>query len=887
LNSMNFFTKLFDKNERRIKKYTDITRYICEYEKKFSKEKTTILQDRIKEMKELLIGAEATDNTTRQSTHEEIRIELFAIVREIAKRTLGLRPFDVQLIGAIALDNGEVAEMKTGEGKTLVATMPVTLNALYSKGVHMVTVNDYLARRDAMWMAPIYLSLGLTVGVVNNQTITYQVVWEEEEKAINALRNDDSVWPLDLDTDIPQPDELNKQVVDAFKTKLVEINRKDVYQLDIVYGTNNEFGFDYLRDNLVYSSDAKSQPTHFFAIIDEVDSILIDEARTPLIISGPSQGAEIVYSKFAKMITKFKKDEDFEMDEKSRSCTLTEKGIVKAEKLLGIDNLYDPSNIDNLYHINNALIAHYLYKNEVDYIVTEESELVIVDSFTGRLMPGRRFSGGLHQALEAKENVKVREESVTYASITFQNFFRMYDKLAGMTGTAKTEEEEFEQIYHMDVLVIPTNKPVVRTDNDDEIYRTILEKYQAIVKQIKSCHDKGQPVLVGTTSIEKSELVSHTLSKMGLAHEVLNAKYHEREAEIIARAGEEGAITIATNMAGRGTDIKLASGVTAKGGLYVIGTERHEARRIDNQLRGRSGRQGDPGQSKFFLSVEDDLVRVFGGEKIGKIMDVLKLNEGEPIHHPMLTGIIEKAQKKVEGMHFAMRKYLLELDTIMDSQRKAIYEHRDWILEEEDISSHLKEIYEDVVQRRISSYTTSNDWDIDGLKKSLRVFNVDTDFLKLDKYNTVEELEKECFNVLYDAYLEKKAEIGDDFSGLQKFLLLRIVDERWRKHLESTERVKEGISLRAFGQKDPKMEYKKEAHRLFDEMIDSIYDDMASMLLRLVKTSTEKASKEAQKEIDNLQYTHDEIDTFNRKKRRKISQTAQNNMKKKRFKVKR
>lgn len=876
---MNFITKLFDKNERTIKKYTQITQYVSEYERKFSKESIQSLQRRVKELKESLILS--------QISHEETRTEIFAIVREIAKRTIGLRPFDVQIVGAIALDNGEVAEMKTGEGKTLVATMPVTLNALYTKGVHMVTVNDYLARRDAMWMAPIYLSLGLTLGVINNQSVTYQVVWKDEEKALAALENNDTIWPKGLDVEVPKPEELNTKAFESFQTTLKEIERKDVYQLEIVYGTNNEFGFDYLRDNLVYSLDAKSQPTHFYAIIDEVDSILIDEARTPLIISGPSQGTEVIYSKFAKLIKKFQKDVDFELDEKSRTCSLTDKGIIKAEKLLGIDNLYDPSNIDNLYHINNALTANYLYKNEVDYIVTEDSELVIVDSFTGRLMPGRRFSGGLHQALEAKENVKVREESVTYASITFQNFFRMYDKLAGMTGTAKTEEEEFEQIYHMDVLVIPTNKPVIRIDNDDEIFRTIVEKFQAIIKQIKTCYDKGQPVLVGTTSIEKSELISHALNKMGLEHEVLNAKYHEREAEIIARAGEQSAITIATNMAGRGTDIKLAPGVTEKGGLYVLGTERHEARRIDNQLRGRSGRQGDPGQSKFFLSVEDDLVRVFGGERIGKIMDALKLDEGEPIHHPMLTNLIEKAQKKVEGMHFAMRKYLLELDTIMDSQRKAIYEHRDWILAEEDISSHLKEIYEDVVQRRVASFTEGTDWDIDGLKKSFRIFNIDTDSLKLEKYNTIDELEHDCFNLLYDAYLEKKEEIGEDFSGLQKFLLLRIVDERWRKHLESIERVKEGINLRAFGQKDPKMEFKKEAHRLFDEMIDSIYDDMASMLLRLVKTNTEKASNEAQKEIDSLQYTHDEIDTFNRRKRRKISNSSQANSKKKRFKVKR
>src|SRR6056297_264127 len=581
---MNFITKLFDKNERIIKKYAQTTKYVSEYEQRFSKEKTQVLQERVGVLKNAL--------NESQISHDDVRIEMYAIVREIAKRTIGLRPFDVQIIGAIALDNAEVAEMKTGEGKTLVATMPVTLNALYNKGVHMVTVNDYLARRDALWMAPIYLSLGLTVGVINNQSVTYQVVWENDQNAEEALKTDNTIWPKDLDTQVTKPEQLNTKAIDSFRTKLIEIERKDVYKLDIVYGTNNEFGFDYLRDNLVYSEDAKSQPTHFYAIIDEVDSILIDEARTPLIISGPSEGSEIVYSKFAKLIKKFQKDEDFELDEKSRSCTLTDKGIVKAEKLLGIDNLYDPSNIDNLYHINNALIANYLYKNEVDYIVTEDSELVIVDSFTGRLMPGRRFSGGLHQALDRKENVKVREESVTYASITFQNFFRMYDKLAGMTGTAKTEEEEFEQIYHMDVLVIPTNKPVVRKDNDDEIYRTIGEKYRAIIKQIKACYDIGQPVLVGTTSIEKSELVSHALNKMGMSHEVLNAKYHEREAEIISRAGEESAITIATNMAGRGTDIKLASGVTDKGGLYVIGTERHEARRIDNQLRGRSGDKG-------------------------------------------------------------------------------------------------------------------------------------------------------------------------------------------------------------------------------------------------------------------------------------------------------
>ncbi|HOO31969.1 MAG TPA: preprotein translocase subunit SecA [Thermotogota bacterium] len=883
---MGFFSKMFDKNEKEIKKYREIVKKINALEADYSNKTNAELKtdiDRLRsEMKK-----EAENSKGPFPGHNQNREISFAITREIAKRTLGQRPFDVQMIGAITLDNAEVAEMKTGEGKTLVATLPVTFNAFYGKGVHMVTVNDYLARRDAQWMAPIYLSQGLSVGVINNQGITYRVEWDDEEKAITNFNSDVRVWPKDFNGELPNASDYNGEAVVGYKTKLTQIERRDVYQLDIVYGTNNEFGFDYLRDNMVYETAAKSQPSHFFAIIDEVDSILIDEARTPLIISGPSHGTQITYSKFARMALKFTGDKDYEIDEKSRTCNLTDEGIARAEKLLGIDNLYDPVNIDNLYHINNALIALHMYKNEVDYIVQDGEEIVIVDSFTGRLMPGRRFSGGLHQALEAKEGVKVREESVTYATITFQNFFRMYDKLAGMTGTAKTEEEEFDQIYNMNVLVIPTNMPIARKDHDDEIYRTETEKYAAIIKEIKASHEKGQPVLVGTTSIEKSELISKSLTRLGLKHEVLNAKYHEREAEIVARAGEEGAITIATNMAGRGTDIKLSDEVKEKGGLYVIGTERHEARRIDNQLRGRSGRQGDNGASKFYLSVEDDLVRVFGGERIGGIMDALKLEQGEPIHHSMLTNLIERAQKKVEGMHFAMRKYLLQLDTIMDAQRKAIYEHRDWILGEEDISSHLKEIYEEVISRRVKEHANGSDWDIDGLKKSLALFPIDTDFIRIEKYNTADELEQDCFERIYRLYNEKKDEVGQDFSGLQKFLLLRIVDERWRKHLENIERVKEGINLRSYGQKDPQMEFKREANRLFDEMIDLIYDDMASMLLRVARTNSEQASEKAQKEIDSLQYTHDEMDTFNRQKRRKVTQDAQTANKKKRFKVKR
>ncbi len=874
-----FFSKLFDKNERTIKKYKKITEDINSLEKE-------IIDKTNRELIELsTLMKQDLENEKR--TRDEIRDQSFALVRDMARRTIGMRPFDVQIVGALALDNGEVAEMKTGEGKTLVATMPVFLNGLYGKGVHMVTVNDYLARRDAQWMAPVYLSLGLTVGVINNQGVTYQVVWEDPERAARALENDKKVWYKNTGKELPAEDDLDKEAMEAFNTTLVEMERSNVYQLDIVYGTNNEFGFDYLRDNLVYDVKSKAQPKHFYAIIDEVDSILIDEARTPLIISGPSEGTARIYSKFARLAPKFKKGEDFELDEKSRTCTLTPKGMEKAEKLLQIDNLYDPSHIDDLYHINNALIAIHLYEKDDDYIISPDGEIVIVDTFTGRLMPGRRYSGGLHQALEAKENVEVREESVTYASITFQNFFGMYEKLAGMTGTAKTEEEEFEQIYKMDVVVIPTNKPVIREDKDDEIYRTKQEKYQAIVQDIKERHEKGQPMLVGTTSIEKSEILSRALTKLDIQHEVLNAKYHEREAEIISQAGMIGAVTIATNMAGRGTDIKLEKGVVERGGLCVLGTERHEARRIDNQLRGRSGRQGDPGLSKFYLSVEDDMVRIFGGERIGKIMDTLKFNEGEPLHHPMLTNLIERAQKKVEGMHFSMRKYLLQLDTVMDTQRKAIYEHRDWILTEDDISDHLREIYEDVVSRRVSMYTQDTDWDFKGLKQSLKAFPVDFSDLKISDFNNSKEIEEEVFERLFSAYKAKKEEIGEEFTGLQKFLLLKIVDERWRKHLESTDKVKEGINLRAFGQRDPVMEYKKEANRLFDEMIDSIYDDMATMLLHVARINSEEATEKAQDKVDSLQYTHDDVESFNRKQRRRKTKVASNKSKKKRFKVKR
>ena len=867
---MSLFSKLFDKNKGYIKRYTRIAETVALLEPEIVGKTNEELVASAAELKARIRETEIPEGKNRYDFLDEYVPEAFALVRETAKRVIGQRPFDVQVIGAAALHESKIAEMKTGEGKTLVATMPVFLNALTGKGVHMVTVNDYLARRDATWMGPIYKSLGLTVSVINNQNTSYEVVWEDDDRFKTALSKDLRAWPKDFTGEILSRGQILVEGLDAFRVKLEPIDRKQALEKDVVYGTNNEFGFDYLRDNMVYEAETKVQRNHFYAIVDEVDSILIDEARTPLIISGATKGTSQIYNVFARMATGYQKDVDFTKDEKSRTVTLTEEGVKKAEKLLKIDNLYDATNIDQLYHILNALNAIELYKKDVDYIVNEEGEVIIVDEFTGRLMPGRRFSGGLHQALEAKEHLRVQEESLTYATITFQNFFRMYEKLAGMTGTAKTEEEEFEQIYVTDVVVIPTNMPIVREDHDDEIYRSQKEKYIAILKEITERHKKGQPVLVGTTSIEKNEFLSRELTRLGLPHQVLNAKYHEKEAEIIALAGEKNAITIATNMAGRGTDIKLGEGVVELGGLCVLGTERHEARRIDNQLRGRCGRQGDAGSSKFFLAVDDDLVRIFGGERIGKIMDFVKIEEGEPIAHPLLSTLIEQAQKRVEGLHFSTRKYLLELDTVMDSQRKEIYEHRDWILSEEDLSEHLKEIYHDITDRRIWQYCSTSDWDLEGLLQNLKLFPIDFEEIKSRSFNRKEEVAEFILKKFMEAYQTKREEIGPDFIGLQKYLLLRVVDERWRKHLESIEGLKEGISLRAYGQKDPVLEFKRESFILFEEMTDAIYDDMANLLLRVrVTTKYEEETKKSQKEIDDLSYRHDEFDTFNRKQRRK------------------
>ncbi len=805
-------------NDRQIKKYSKIVEQVNALEPKFEKVPDEYFAQRTAEFRNMVQEGTPLD---------DIMVEAYAMVREVAKRTLKERPFDVQIMGAIALHEGKCVEMKTGEGKTLVATMPVYLNALEGKGVHVVTVNDYLARRDAAWMGGIYEMLGLTVGVIQNG-----MGFEERKVAYNA---------------------------------------------DVTYGTNNEFGFDYLRDNMVYSVDQRVQRGHHYAIVDEVDSILIDEARTPLIISGAAEDASALYRRFATIARSFKRGKEFEIDEKSRTVSLTPEGVDKAEKVLRVKNLYDPSNVDYLYHLLNALKALHLFKRDVDYLV-KDGEIVIIDEFTGRLLPGRRYSEGLHQAIEAKEGVKVRSESLTYATITFQNYFRMYDKLAGMTGTAETEKEEFEQIYNMKVVVIPTNKPVIRKDMDDLIYRTAREKYNAIVEDIVKRHEKGQPVLVGTISIEKNELISNLLRKRHIPHEVLNAKHHEREAEIIAKAGQRGAVTVATNMAGRGTDIKLGEGVTELGGLYVLGTERHESRRIDNQLRGRSGRQGDPGESRFYLSLEDDLIRIFGGEKIGSIMNVLKLKEGEPIEHPMLSKLIESAQKKVEGINFAIRKNLLELDDVLGKQREAIYSHRNWILENDNVDSHIQDILMDVIERRVEAFITNgmhrDEWPLADLLDSLKPIIPFTIEAKDLKASTIQDLKEELGVLATQLYEAKKQEIGDEYENIQKYIILRVIDESWRRHLESVEALKGYVNLRAYGNRNPVLEFKKESFELFEDMIDSIYDTIATFLFRVKVVDEEKVKEKATKEMNSAQYIHDEYSSLSRKQRRRIEKVS-------------
>ena len=727
---------------------------------------------------------------TKGETLDDLLPEAFAVVREASRRVLGLRHFDVQLIGGCILHRGNIAEMRTGEGKTLVATLPAYLNALEGKGVHVVTVNDYLARRDSEDMGRVYRFLGMSVGLIVH------------------------------DMDFPA--------------------RKAAYAADITYGTNNEFGFDYLRDNMVVSLDQMVQRPLHYAIVDEVDSILIDEARTPLIISGPGEKSTDLYNIMADVVKNFKEKEDYTVDEKLKTVAPTEAGIAKAEKLLGVKNMYDPENGTDLSHqLMEALKAKALMIRDRDYVV-KDGEVIIVDEFTGRLMYGRRYSEGLHQAIEAKEHVKVERESQTLATITFQNYFRMYDKLSGMTGTAKTEEQEFQKIYGLSVYVVPTNKPNIRIDYPDVIYKTKKAKYRAVVKAIEELHSVGRPVLVGTTSIAQSEELSAMLKKKGIQHNVLNAKYHEKEAEIVADAGQMGAVTIATNMAGRGTDITLGEGVAELGGLHIIGTERHESRRIDNQLRGRCARQGDPGSTRFYLSLEDDLMRLFGSDNISGIMDKLGMDEDEPIEHKLVTRSIENAQKKVESRNFDIRKHVLEYDDVMNEQREVIYDQRRKILEKADLKETVLGMADHIVDRTMDMYAPkeaySEDWDIPSLIKYAEEFYAPQGSLKADELANMsrEELEEHLHKVAHDYYDEREAAItAPIMRELENLVMLKVVDTHWMEHLDAMDALREGIGLRAYGQRDPLVEYKYEAYDMFEGMKEAIVDDVVRYMYRV------------------------------------------------------
>ena len=776
-----FIGKLFgDSNEKELKRLQPLVGEINALEDKMQAKSDAALAAMTEEFKMRLGKGE---------TLEDILPEAFAVMREASRRVLAMRHFDVQLVGGVALHQGRIAEMRTGEGKTLVATLPVYLNALTGRGVHVVTVNDYLARRDSEWMGEVYRFLGLSVGLI-----------------VHGL-------------DFPQ--------------------RKAAYAADITYGTNNEFGFDYLRDNMVVSPDQMVQRDLHYAIVDEVDSILIDEARTPLIISGPGEKSTDMYQTLARVVPKLIEGDDYTIDEKANTVAPTESGIAKAEKLLGVQNLYEGDNVELSHHFNQALKAQALMHIDKDYVV-KDGEVIIVDEFTGRLMFGRRFSDGLHQAIEAKEGVKVERESQTLATITFQNYFRMFEKLAGMTGTAKTEENEFQKIYKLDVIVIPTNKENCREDLPDIVYKTKRAKYKAAVNEIAERHATGQPILVGTTSIAQSEELSKALMKKGVTHNVLNAKYHEKEAEIIALAGQKDAVTIATNMAGRGTDIVLGEGVPDLGGLHIIGTERHESRRIDNQLRGRSGRQGDPGSSRFYLSLEDDLMRLFGSDSISGIMDKLGMEEDEPIEHTLVTKSIESAQKKVENRNFEIRKQVLDYDDVMNQQREVIYSQRKKILLEDNLRDNVTDMIERSVQVTMDVYAPKDlypeDWNMAALISHAEDYFAPNGGLDEEQLKSMSRDEVHDFlnKFAIDGYEKREQENGaETMRLLEKMIMLRVVDDKWMEHLDNMDMLREGIGLRAYGQKDPLIEYKMEAYDMFQAMTDSIQDDVVRYMYRV------------------------------------------------------
>jgi preprotein translocase subunit SecA len=835
-------SKMFGtKNERELKRLWPLIEKVNDLEPSIAGLSDSQLKEKPSEFKKRIEAGETLD---------DLLPEAFAVVREVSKRKLNMRHFDVQILGGIVLHEGKISEMKTGEGKTLVATLPVFLNALEGKGVHVVTVNDYLAKRDTQWMGPIYNFLGLSVGVIQHDiSFLYDPSYFSTDKRLDFLR---------------------------------PCSRQEAYAADITYGTNNEFGFDYLRDNMKYDIVDYCQRELNYAIVDEVDSILIDEARTPLIISGPSEESTDKYYRIDKLIPKLVSDKDYTIDEKAKTAILTEEGNSKVEKLLGTGNLYDPANIDLVHHVLQALKAHSLFRRDVDYVL-KDGEVIIVDEFTGRLMPGRRWSDGLHQAVEAKEGVKIESENQTLASITFQNYFRMYTKLAGMTGTADTEAEEFAKIYNLEVIVIPTNKAMIRDDSPDMVYKSEQGKFNAVLTEIEQLHAKGQPVLVGTISIEKSELLSHLLKKNGIPHSVLNAKYHEKEAEIIAQAGRKGAVTIATNMAGRGTDIVLGGNpeglardllrdkkdytdndwsnamsraseicardresVLAAGGLHILGTERHEARRIDNQLRGRSGRQGDPGSSRFYLSLQDDLMRIFGSDRISGLMEKFGMDEDMPIENKMVTKAIENAQKRVEAHNFDIRKHLIEYDDVMNKQRSEVYSFRKEILQGVNLKDRLFGMIEDIIDELLLIYCPEEkhpeEWDMKGISDALfGVFAVSPQLSP----DTRESYREFLLSSTRGAYDRKEAEIGHELMRyLEKVIMLQVIDTQWKDHLLAMDHLKEGIGLRGYGQKDPLVEYKKEAFDVFAEMTSRISTEIVTRLFKIQVQTKEPVAKE-------------------------------------------
>lgn len=777
-----FFDRLFNgSNEKEIKKI-----------RKIVEQQINPLEDGLKKLSDSSLANKTNEFKARLAkgeTLDDILPEAFAVIREASRRVLGMRHFDTQLIGGIILHRGNIAEMCTGEGKTLVATAPVYLNALEGKGIHVITVNDYLAKRDSEWMGQVYKFLGLSVGLI--------------------------VHDLDFN------------------------QRKIAYNSDITYGTNNEFGFDYLRDNMVTSLDQMVQRPLHYCLIDEVDSILIDEARTPLIISGPGQKSTDAYYTVAKLVPQLKKEEDYTIDEKQKTVAPTEAGVAKMEKLLHVENLYDAENLELNHLFVQALRAQTMMTRDKDYVV-KDGEVVIVDEFTGRLMYGRRYSDGLHQAIEAKEGLEVQRESQTLATITFQNYFRMYDKLAGMTGTAKTEEQEFIKIYGLPVLQVPTNKPIQRKDLPDVIFKNKRGKYKAVVREVERRHATGQPMLIGTTSIEQSEELSHMLDQANIPHSVLNAKYHEREAAIVALAGQKGAVTIATNMAGRGTDISLGEGVAELGGLAIIGTERHESRRIDNQLRGRAGRQGDPGSSQFFLSLEDDLLRIFGGDNIKSFMEKMGLEEDEPINSRMVSNAIQKAQKRVEARNFDIRKYVLEYDDVMNQQRKVVYDQRRKILEGEDMKDQILSMVDNIIEKGMETYADPKlypeEWDFAGLLKYAEKYFLAPGDLKLEEIEDMsrEEVEDKLKTMAHETYNAREESIGSPMMReLEKAVMLKVVDSKWMEHLDDMDMLKEGISLRSYGQRNPIVEYKVEAFDIFEEMQQAMMETIILYLYHI------------------------------------------------------